>query len=118
MRVHFLVLRTAPHLFCRFKQPSKLFLNLPHLRRLALLLRLQSAGAASGRHFRDKLKIFRDYADDKSAFMAPKRHWIIGMTMMELLCVIAIISILAAVYLGAIAKALVHVKKFLDFLGK
>ena len=33
--------------------------------------------------------------------------------MMELLCVIAIISILAAIYLGAVAKAFVHVKKFL-----
>jgi len=40
------------------------------------------------------------------------------MTMMELLCVIAIISILAALYLGVIAKAFVHAKKFLDFLGK
>jgi prepilin-type N-terminal cleavage/methylation domain-containing protein len=51
-------------------------------------------------------------------FMAPKGHRIFGMTVMELLCVIAIISILAAVYLGAVAKAFVHVKKFLDFLGK
>ena len=76
-------------------------------------LRLQTAGAVIGLHFRDKLKIFRDYADDKSAFMAPKRHRIFGMTMMELLCVIAIISILAAIYLAAIAKAFVHVKKFL-----
>ncbi|HLX70845.1 MAG TPA: prepilin-type N-terminal cleavage/methylation domain-containing protein [Verrucomicrobiae bacterium] len=50
--------------------------------------------------------------------MAPKRHRIFGMTMMELLCVIAIISILAALYLGVIAKAFVHAKKFLDFLGK
>ena len=50
--------------------------------------------------------------------MVLKRQRIFGMTMMELLCVIAIISTLAAVYLGAIAKALVHVKKFLDFLGK
>ena len=40
------------------------------------------------------------------------------MTAMELLCVIAIISILAAIYLGAITKAFVHVKKFLVFLGK
>ena len=40
------------------------------------------------------------------------------MTVMELLCVIAIISIVAAIYLVAIGKAFVHVKKFLDFLGK
>ncbi len=40
------------------------------------------------------------------------------MTAMELLCVIAIISILAAIYLGAVAKAFVHVKKFLDSMGK
>jgi prepilin-type N-terminal cleavage/methylation domain-containing protein len=33
--------------------------------------------------------------------------------MMELLCVIAIISILAALYLGAIAKAFLHVTGFL-----
>jgi prepilin-type N-terminal cleavage/methylation domain-containing protein len=51
-------------------------------------------------------------------FMALKRHRIFGMTAMELLCVIAIISILAAIYLGAITKAFVHVKKFLVFLGK
>ena len=35
------------------------------------------------------------------------------MTLMELLCVIAIIAILAAFYLGAISKAFVHVKKVL-----
>jgi prepilin-type N-terminal cleavage/methylation domain-containing protein len=46
-------------------------------------------------------------------FMAPKRHRILGMTVMELLCVIAIISILAAIYLVVIARAFVHVKKFL-----
>lgn len=40
------------------------------------------------------------------------------MTVMELLCVIAIISILAAIYLGAVARAFVHVKTFLDFPGK
>lgn len=34
-------------------------------------------------------------------------------TLTELLCVMAIISILAALYLGVIAKAVVHVKKFL-----
>lgn len=37
-----------------------------------------------------------------------------GMSMMELLCVIAIISILAALYLGAIARAFRHILKFLN----
>ena len=37
-----------------------------------------------------------------------------GMTLAELLCCIAIISILAAMYLGAIAKAFVHIKKLLQ----
>ena len=32
---------------------------------------------------------------------------------MELLCVIAIIAILAALYLGSISKVFVHVKKVL-----
>lgn len=36
-----------------------------------------------------------------------------GWSLMELLCVVAIISILAAIYLGVIAKAFVHVKTFL-----
>ena len=36
-----------------------------------------------------------------------------GMTLLELICVIAIIAILAAFYLGAISKAFIHVKKFL-----
>lgn len=36
-----------------------------------------------------------------------------GLTFIELLCVIAIIAILAAFYLGAISKAFVHVKKVL-----
>jgi len=36
-----------------------------------------------------------------------------GWTLTELLCVIAIISILMAIYLGVIAKAFIHVKKFL-----
>ena len=53
-----------------------------------------------------------------TSVMAPERNRIFGMTVMELLCVIAIISILAAIYLGAMATAFVHVKKFLDFLGK
>ena len=36
-----------------------------------------------------------------------------GFSLVELLCFIAIISILAAMYFGAIAKAFVHVKKIL-----
>ena len=36
--------------------------------------------------------------------------------MTELLCVMAIIGILAGLYLGVIAKAFVHSKKFLDHL--
>ena len=35
------------------------------------------------------------------------------MSLMELLCVIGIIGILAALYLGSISKAFVHVKKTL-----
>jgi prepilin-type N-terminal cleavage/methylation domain-containing protein len=42
-----------------------------------------------------------------------EQHRAHGVTLTELLCVIVIISILAALYLGAIAKAFVHVKKFL-----
>jgi len=34
----------------------------------------------------------------------------------ELLCVMGIIGILAGLYLGVIAKAFVHSKKFLDHL--
>jgi len=37
----------------------------------------------------------------------------LGLSLIELLCVISIISILAAVYLGVIAKAFMHVKKVL-----
>ena len=37
--------------------------------------------------------------------------------MIELLCVIGIISLLAALYLGAIAKAFIHVKKMLGGIG-
>jgi prepilin-type N-terminal cleavage/methylation domain-containing protein len=37
-----------------------------------------------------------------------------GMSLTELLCVIAIIAILASLYLGAIARAFVRIKKFLD----
>ena len=36
-----------------------------------------------------------------------------GVTLIELLCVILIISILAALYLGAISKAFIRVKEFL-----
>jgi len=36
-----------------------------------------------------------------------------GLTLTELLCVMAIIAILVAIYLGAIAKAFIHVKKVL-----
>jgi len=36
---------------------------------------------------------------------------------MELLCVMAIIGILAGLYLGVIAKAFVHVTKFIDHLS-
>ena len=36
-----------------------------------------------------------------------------GLSLMELLCVIAIIAILAAMYMGTISKAFLHVKKVL-----
>jgi prepilin-type N-terminal cleavage/methylation domain-containing protein len=36
-----------------------------------------------------------------------------GMSLIELLCVIAIIAILLALYLGPISRAFVHVKKVL-----
>jgi prepilin-type N-terminal cleavage/methylation domain-containing protein len=36
-----------------------------------------------------------------------------GMSLIELMCVIAIIAILAAIYVGVIAKAFIHVKKTL-----
>jgi prepilin-type N-terminal cleavage/methylation domain-containing protein len=48
--------------------------------------------------------------------MALKHRLISGHSLMELLCVMAIIGILAGLYLGAIAKAVIHVKKFLDHL--
>jgi prepilin-type N-terminal cleavage/methylation domain-containing protein len=37
-----------------------------------------------------------------------------AMSLTELLCVIVIISILASLYLGAIARAFLKVKKFLE----
>jgi prepilin-type N-terminal cleavage/methylation domain-containing protein len=46
--------------------------------------------------------------------MAKSRHQKDGLSMIELLCVIAIIAILLALYLGPISKAFVHVKKFLS----
>lgn len=45
--------------------------------------------------------------------LMPTWHRLRGLTLIELLCVIAIIAILAAFYLGAISKAVVHVKKVL-----
>ena len=48
--------------------------------------------------------------------MALKRNTNLGFSLMELLCVVAIIGILAGMYLGAIAKAFVHTVKFLDHL--
>ncbi|HZV34235.1 MAG TPA: prepilin-type N-terminal cleavage/methylation domain-containing protein [Verrucomicrobiae bacterium] len=39
---------------------------------------------------------------------------IAGVNMIELLCVIAIVAILAALYLPALARAFVRVKKFLS----
>lgn len=46
--------------------------------------------------------------------MTPIHQRNLGWTLTELLCVMAIISILAAIYLGAIAKAFIHVRKFLE----
>jgi prepilin-type N-terminal cleavage/methylation domain-containing protein len=48
--------------------------------------------------------------------LLPKRRREDGMSLTELLCVILIISILASLYLGAISKAYVHIKKFLGGL--
>ena len=42
------------------------------------------------------------------------QHQKLGWSLTELLCVMAIISILAAMYLGVIARAFIHVKKFLE----
>lgn len=43
-------------------------------------------------------------------------HRITAWSLTELLCVILIISILAAIYLGVMARVFVHVKKFLEGL--
>ncbi len=47
------------------------------------------------------------------AFPTKRRDRADGMTLTELLCCLAIISILAAMYLGVIADAFTHIKKFL-----
>jgi prepilin-type N-terminal cleavage/methylation domain-containing protein len=39
-----------------------------------------------------------------------------GLTLTELLCVMAIITILAAMYLGVISRAFTRVRSFLSFL--
>ena len=41
------------------------------------------------------------------------RHQRSGMTLLELLCVIAIIAIIAAMYVGVIARAFIHVEHVL-----
>ena len=41
----------------------------------------------------------------------------LGFSLTELLCVIAIIGILAGLYLGVIARAFIHAKKLLDHLS-
>ena len=48
--------------------------------------------------------------------MAIKRSSKKGYSLTELLCVIAIIGILAGLYLGVIGKAFIHAKKVLDHL--
>lgn len=47
------------------------------------------------------------------AAMGWNRYFKRGMSLTELLCVIAIIGILAAVYLPTLARTFVRVKKFL-----
>lgn len=43
--------------------------------------------------------------------MRIKWHGRHGLTLMEILCVIAIIAVLAAMYFGAISRTFVHVEK-------
>jgi prepilin-type N-terminal cleavage/methylation domain-containing protein len=45
--------------------------------------------------------------------MEYRKHRESGMSLIELLCVIAIIAILLALYLGPMSRAFVHVKKVL-----
>ncbi len=47
----------------------------------------------------------------------PRRRWSMAVTLIELLCVIAVIGILAALYLGVISKVFVKIKHFLGGLG-
>ncbi len=49
--------------------------------------------------------------------MNPRLQRNAGMSLMELLCVIAIIAILAALYLPAIAKAYHRIRTFLGEFG-
>jgi len=44
-------------------------------------------------------------------------HFKSGVTLVELLCVLAIIGILLALYLPTIARAFIHTKKFLLGMG-
>jgi prepilin-type N-terminal cleavage/methylation domain-containing protein len=46
--------------------------------------------------------------------MKLRRHSERGYTMIELLCVMGIIGILAGLYIGAIAKAFIHITKFVS----
>jgi prepilin-type N-terminal cleavage/methylation domain-containing protein len=50
------------------------------------------------------------------AFPTKRRDRADGMTLTELLVCLAIISILAAMYLGVIANAYIHIKQFLKTL--
>jgi prepilin-type N-terminal cleavage/methylation domain-containing protein len=48
---------------------------------------------------------------------SPDRYRKTGMSLPELLCVIAIIAILGALYLSSVSKAFMHVKHFLKGFG-